>query len=99
MRIAITGGNGFIGRHLADRLLSEGHEPVRLVRTLNGTDSDAVVVSDLSDVDQLARVFAGCQSVAHCAGINRERGTQTFRRVHIKGTRNVVEAAKIAGIK
>lgn len=99
MRVAITGGNGFIGSHLADRLLSEGHEPVRLIRRLNRTHVDGVAVRDLSDVDQLARVFAGCQSVAHCVGINRERGTQTFRRVHIEGTRNVVEAAKTAGVK
>ena len=99
MKVAITGGNGFIGRHLADRLLSEGHEPVPLVRSLNGTNADGVVVCDLSNVDRLARVFAGCQGVAHCAGINRETGTQTFRRVHIEGTRNVVEAAKIAGVK
>jgi uncharacterized protein YbjT (DUF2867 family) len=99
MRVAITGGNGFTGRHLADRLLSEGHEPVRLVRGLNRTNGDGVLVCDLSDVNQLARVFAGCQSVAHCAGINRETGTQTFRRVHIDSTRNVVEAAKIAGVR
>ena len=99
MRVAITGGNGFIGHHLADRLLSEGHETVRLVRTSNKSNADGVVVCDLSNVDQLARVFAGCQSVAHCAGINREAGIQTFRRVHINATRNVVEAAKIAGVR
>lgn len=98
MRVAITGGNGFIGRHLADRLSSEGHQPIRLVRSLNGRNEDAVVC-DLSNVDQLTRIFAGCQSVAHCAGINREIRTQTFRRVHIEATRNVVEAAKIAGVK
>jgi uncharacterized protein YbjT (DUF2867 family) len=37
--------------------------------------------------------------VAHCAGINREVGQQTFQRVHVEGTRNVVEAAKRAGVK
>ena len=33
MRVAITGANGFVGSHLADRLSSEGHEVVRSNRT------------------------------------------------------------------
>ncbi|MGF4018159.1 NAD(P)H-binding protein, partial [Staphylococcus aureus] len=37
--------------------------------------------------------------VAHCAGINRELGDQTFQRVHVDGTRAVVEAARRAGVK
>jgi NADH dehydrogenase len=47
----------------------------------------------------LAEAFAGCDAVAHCAGINREIGDQTNRRVHIEGTRNVVNAAQAAGVK
>jgi NADH dehydrogenase len=37
--------------------------------------------------------------VAHCAGINREIGDQTFRRVHVEGTAAVVEAARRAGVR
>ncbi|MFT4259833.1 NAD(P)H-binding protein [Microbacterium sp.] len=86
MRIAITGGTGFVGRNLAARL------------------DDAVVVSrrsgvDITDVDALARAFEGCDAVAHCAGINREIGDQTFQRVHVEGTRAVVEAARRAGVQ
>jgi NADH dehydrogenase len=54
--------------------------------------------ADLSSVDELARAFSACGGVAHCAGINREIGTQTYLRVHIEGTRNVVEAARRAGV-
>jgi NADH dehydrogenase len=50
-------------------------------------------------VDALAAAFAGCDAVAHCAGINREIGGQTFQRVHVEGTRAVVEAARRAGVK
>ena len=49
--------------------------------------------------DDLAAAFAGCDVVAHCAGINREIGDQTFQRVHVDGTRAVVEAAHRAGVQ
>lgn len=86
MRVAITGGTGFVGRHLAERL----ENPVVISRR-NGVE--------ITDVDALAAAFEGCDVVAHCAGINREIGSQTFRRVHIDGTKAVVEAAQRAGVK
>ena len=42
---------------------------------------------------------AGCDGVAHCAGINREIGSQTYEHVHAQGTRNVVNAARLAGVR
>jgi uncharacterized protein YbjT (DUF2867 family) len=87
MRTAITGGTGFVGSHLAARL-----DP-----------KDTVVISrrtgiDVENVDALAAAFAGCDVVVHAAGINREIGDQTFQRVHVDGTRAVVEAAQRAGV-
>jgi NADH dehydrogenase len=41
----------------------------------------------------------GCEAVAHCAGINREIKEQTYDRVHIEGTSDVIEAACNAGVK
>lgn len=96
MRIAITGATGFVGSHLTTRLVSEGHEIVRLARRSRSGD---VVVSCLDDVNQLTEAFAGCSAVAHCAGINREIGEQTYERVHVEGTRNVVKAAQAAGVE
>lgn len=88
MRIAITGGTGFVGSHLAARMAPE----------------DTVAISrrtgvDVENVEALAKAFAGCDAVVHAAGINREIGDQTFQRVHVEGTRAVVEAAKLAGVK
>jgi len=102
MKIAITGGTGFIGRHLAQRLAAEGVEVLLLARSareeLNGRGM-TFVASDLSDPAVLRKAFAGCDAVAHCAGINREIKEQTYHRVHIEATRNVIEAASDAGIK
>jgi uncharacterized protein YbjT (DUF2867 family) len=102
MKIAITGGTGFIGGHLASSLDAEGHEFVLLSR---GTREQQVqpgmkfVASDLSNEASLAEAFAGCDAVAHCAGINREIGSQTYQKVHVEATRNVVNAAQIAGVR
>jgi uncharacterized protein YbjT (DUF2867 family) len=89
MRIAITGGSGFVGSHLAARLRGEGVEVVALGRA----------VAAIDDVEALTRALAGCDAVAHCAGINREIGEQTYERVHVGGTRAVVEAAHRAGVR
>jgi nucleoside-diphosphate-sugar epimerase len=87
VRVAITGRSGFVGRHLAERF----------------DDADVVAVSrrsgvDVSDVEALTRAFAGCDVVAHCAGINREIADQTYRKVHVEGTRAVIEASRRAGV-
>lgn len=87
MRVAITGGTGFVGRHLAERFTSD--ETI-IVSRRTGIEVD--------DADALARAFEGCDVVAHCAGINREIGDQTYDRVHIRGTEAVIEAARRAGV-
>ena len=105
MKIAITGGTGFVGRHLSRALVASGHE-VRLiardrdhrdeaVRTIPGV---TMVPASVADPAALAAALAGCDAVAHCAGINREIGSQTYQVVHVEGTRHVVAAADRAGV-
>ena len=106
MRIAITGGTGFIGRNIARALATEGQEIVLLARGHDNTDPTIRNLPGLSFhaiglglVSELERAFAGCDAVAHCAGINREIGGATYKQVHVEGTRNVVAAARRAGVK
>lgn len=104
MKVAITGASGFVGSHLAQALLARGHEVAGIARGIRHSELQlasprlAWFGSDLSDAQQLARAFQGCDAVAHCAGINREIGAQTYEKVHIRGTRNVVDAARAAGV-
>jgi uncharacterized protein YbjT (DUF2867 family) len=88
-RIAITGGTGFVGGRVAERLQRDGHEVVVIGRRAG---------IDVTDASALAPAFAGCEAVVHCAGINREIGRQTYRRVHVDGTEAVVDAAGKAGV-
>lgn len=106
MKIAITGGTGFVGGKLARQLTQEGHDVVLIARGLDHRDktlrdlprsSFASIGTD--NEDKLVTAFSGCEAVAHCAGINREVGEQTYQRVHIEGTQNVIRAAKRAGAK
>lgn len=108
MRVAITGGTGLVGGHLAAALSAGGHEVIVIAR---GADQRPLaqevlalpgvtrVSAGIGDQVALERAFHGCDGVAHCAGINRELGKQTYEAVHIAGTRNVVAAAEAAGVK
>ena len=99
MKVAITGASGFVGRHLINRLISEGHEIVPIDVRFPTMNVESFIYSDLSDVNKLKDAFRDCDVVAHCAGINHEHGLTTFQQVHVEGTQNVVEAAKEAGVR
>jgi nucleoside-diphosphate-sugar epimerase len=105
MKIAITGGLGFIGNCLAETLAAAGHQIVLVTRPDGkhcGRESfrgAATFAIGLGDEEKLAEAFAGCDAVAHCAGINREIGSQTYDKVHVAGTKNVVNAARKAGAR
>lgn len=104
MRIAITGGTGFVGTHLADQLLDGGHEVVLIARgsgdppRLLERSGAQFVAAPVTDREALAEAFDDCEAVAHLAGINMERGDQTYEAVHVEGTRAVARAAEDAGV-
>ena len=102
MKIAITGGSGFVGGRLARSLLEKGHDVVVIARGVDphlGELRSRLVAASVEDEAALRGAFAGCEAVAHCAGINLERGSQTYDAVHVRGTRAVVNAARGAGVR
>ena len=75
MRIAVTGGTGYTGGRLLERLRGRGHEVRALARPDARRPATAGVVwveGDLAQPDALARLVAGTNAVAHVAA-NRDR--------------------------
>ena len=99
MRIAITGGTGFIGRSLVLRHIAAG-DAVRVLSRRPGSQSglpDAVkmYLGDLvlgGDSASLSRFVDGVDAIYHCAGEITCAGR--MRLLHVEGTRKLVEAAK-----
>jgi uncharacterized protein YbjT (DUF2867 family) len=101
VRVAVTGGTGFVGIHTVRALKDAGHEVVIVARgTTRRPKGDRVtfVQADLTSATKLADTFAGCDAVVHLVAIIQERGRQTFDRVNREGTERVVEAAKQAKV-
>jgi nucleoside-diphosphate-sugar epimerase len=102
MRLAVTGANGFVGRELVRRASTAGWEVVGVVRSPEGAATVAraggrPVMVPLSSPD-LARALAGAQAVAHLAQIGSDKHGQTLEAVNVGGTRQVLEAARTAGV-
>ena len=103
MKVFLTGVTGFVGKHMMERLLAEGHSVRALVREPQKPSVPAqkrieLAAGDVTKGTGLNEGMQGCDAVIHLVGIIVEKGTHTFERVHHLGTRNVVEAAKRTGI-
>ncbi len=100
MRVAITGGSGFVGSHTARALLGSGHEVVLVARgsrRVAPREGLTVARADVLEGRGLAEAFSGCDAVVHLVAVIREKGRQTFDAVIRKGTENVLTAAAAAG--
>lgn len=105
MNVFITGATGFIGRHLALKLVHQGHFVHALARP--GSDTGVlegagirVFRGDLLDPDSIAAAMKDCAQVYHLAGFARawHRDRATFYRINVGGTRNVLNVALEQGI-
>jgi nucleoside-diphosphate-sugar epimerase len=107
----ITGGAGFIGSHIAERLAREAHR-VRIVDNFTTGKAENVAalrehaeIHDISitDKDALDRAFAGADYVFHEAALpSVQRSVEdplTTHHVNVTGTLNVLIAARDAGVK
>jgi len=103
MRIAVTGGCGFIGSHVVDRLLDAGHEVRALDLVTHGLDPRADYRPvDVRDLDALAEAFDGVDVVFHLAGMSNVdfayADPVSTVALNVEGTGNVCEAARRTGV-
>ena len=103
-RVFVTGASGFVGRSIVEELLARGLSVTALVNRAGlGELTPRVneVKGDLFSPDALASGMAGADAVIHLVGIIFEKQSAgvTFQRVHVEGTRAVLEATKRAGVR
>jgi nucleoside-diphosphate-sugar epimerase len=95
----ITGATGFIGGHLAERLVQEGYSVRCLVRASSDTSlldelDVQIAVGDLTRARSLARAVEGCHYVFHCGALVSDWATtEEIARTNVEGTRNLLEAS------
>ena len=107
MKILVTGGTGFTGTALVERLLQEGHQVVALDYK-EGLQCDRlrklgaeVVIGSVTDPAAVERSVRGAEFVFHLAAAFRELNVPDsfYDEVNIEGTRVVLHAARRAGVR
>jgi len=100
-----VGGGGFVGRHVVGRLAELGRRVVVPTRRRDNArhlfflPTVDVVEADVSRPAELARLAQGSSAVINLVGILNETGGQTFAKVHVEQTRNVVAACNASGVR
>ena len=103
-RVLVTGAAGFLGTHVVRSLRHHGHGVVALVRrdapALAGAGA-TVRRGDVLDAASVHDAAEGCDVVLHCAGkVSRDpRDAEALYRVHVTGTKTVLDACRQAGVR
>jgi len=106
VRVLVTGGSGFIGSHVVDRLLVCGHEPRVLDLVISArhlADGVDIVIGDILDGDALRTALSGCDAIVHLAAV-ADVGAVALDPVradlvNTRGTAVLLEAAREHGIR
>ncbi|MGA2148338.1 MAG: hopanoid-associated sugar epimerase [Bryobacteraceae bacterium] len=101
--VLVTGASGFLGWHVARALVERGYRVRALVRPGSRVRELAVetVTGDLREADTLEAAVAGCEVVFHVAADYRlwAKDASGIYRSNVGGTRNLLAAAKRAGVR
>ncbi|WP_066585844.1 NAD-dependent epimerase/dehydratase family protein [Sphingomonas pruni] len=98
--IAVTGGTGFVGSHLIEHALAEGHQLRALTRRPQPDHAGMTWVEGaLGNPDSMAALVQGTDAVLHIAGVINAPDRAGFAAGNIEGTRVLIAAAEAAGIR
>ena len=99
----VTGASGFVGWHVARLLLERGHRVRALVRPSSAIPELDLerVIGDLRDAASLERAASGCGVAFHVAADYRlwSKNPQELYQSNVEGTRNMLSAARAAGVE
>jgi nucleoside-diphosphate-sugar epimerase len=105
-KILVTGGTGFTGGHLCERLAGAGYAVRALVRNPNRCSSLSqwgveLVTGDLRDQESLEQAARGVAVVYHIGALFRPENVsrKEMWEINVEGTRNLLEAASNAGVQ
>jgi nucleoside-diphosphate-sugar epimerase len=105
LKIVLTGGNGFLGSHLAERLQAEGHDLRLMLRRTSNTEFLGGLKAcerrhgDLRDAATLPPIVEGAEVILHLGGVTVARTEAEYQAANGAGTANLVEAAVRAGVR
>ena len=105
MRNLVTGATGFVGSHIAERLVKEGEEVLALVRKTSNTGFLSGIgvkfaYGDINDLESVRKAMRGIDIVYHSAALADEWiSPKEAYRVNVEGTKNLLDAAREAGVK
>ena len=104
MKIAITGATGFIGSHLTETLVAQGHEVTCLTRSREKVNwirdlPVRMVYGDVCHEHSLEKLVTGQEVIVHLAGLTKAPDLETYTRVNVQGTRNVLSAVMAKGVR
>jgi nucleoside-diphosphate-sugar epimerase len=100
VKLAITGGTGFVGSHLIDVALAAGHE-IKAVTRRQQPDRDGVdwVLGDLTSRDALEWLVDDAGAVIHLAGTLTAPNAAGFEKTNVAGTLAMLAAATAGGVQ
>lgn len=111
-KVIVTGGAGFIGSHLVERLIKDGHEVTVIDNLVNGRRENLAhivtsrlhfIEADVCDRSEMTRAIAGAEWVFHLAAladiVPSITNPEAYFRANVSGTFSVLEAARAAGVK